>query len=213
MSASGGAPFKFSAHAEDPRRRGKRHETDLQCSLGTVLDLSKVGMRVACKGKPALKIGQQTKVRLQIPEGNLNLKARAVWIKRNGFRTFHMGIEFIEVSRPVMAALESIAEFGFLGFGADSSSEAGATIGGSTSNAKVKPAKDPNLPDYYKVLQIGRHASAQQIRDAFRRLAREYHPDVSSDPRAAENFQRVHEAYEILRNNESRKTYDLKLTG
>jgi hypothetical protein len=225
MAGSGGSPFNYSARADDPRRRGKRHETDLQSNLGAVLDLSKVGMRVACKGKPELKVGETTKIRLQIPEGNLNLKGRAVWVKRIGFRAFHMGVEFVDTSRSIMTALEKIAEFGFLGLGDAGSTTTSerqpaaifgggaAAAGSTTSRGRGTATRDPNMPDHYKALQIGRHASAQQIRDAFRRLAREYHPDVSDDPQAAEKFHKVHEAYEVLKDPDQRKVYDLKLAG
>jgi curved DNA-binding protein len=62
--------------------------------------------------------------------------------------------------------------------------------------------------DYYEVLGVGRDASAEQIRKAYRRLAREHHPDVSKAPDAATRFSEVQEAYEVLSDAAKRKAYD-----
>ena len=62
--------------------------------------------------------------------------------------------------------------------------------------------------DYYEVLGLARGAGADEIKKAFRRLARELHPDVSTAPDAEERFREVAEAYEVLSNNETRELYD-----
>jgi molecular chaperone DnaJ len=63
--------------------------------------------------------------------------------------------------------------------------------------------------DSYEVLGVGRHADEQQIKKAFRQLARELHPDVNAhDPQAEEKFKEAAEAYEILSDPERRATYD-----
>jgi len=63
--------------------------------------------------------------------------------------------------------------------------------------------------DYYEVLGIGRDADDDQIKKAFRRRARELHPDVNpDDPEAEARFKEVAEAYEVLSNPETRQTYD-----
>ncbi len=64
--------------------------------------------------------------------------------------------------------------------------------------------------DYYKILGLDRKASQQEIKKAFRRLAREYHPDVNKDKvNAKERFKDVAEAYEVLGDPERRRQYDL----
>lgn len=62
--------------------------------------------------------------------------------------------------------------------------------------------------DYYKIMGVARGASQQEIKRAYRRLARRYHPDVSSEARAEERFKEVSEAYEVLSDTEKRSAYD-----
>ncbi len=63
--------------------------------------------------------------------------------------------------------------------------------------------------DYYKTLGVSRTASEDEIRKAFRKLAREYHPDVAKDKAKAENkFKEINEAYEVLSDKEKRNKYD-----
>ncbi|HLT18542.1 MAG TPA: molecular chaperone DnaJ [Thermomicrobiales bacterium] len=62
--------------------------------------------------------------------------------------------------------------------------------------------------DYYEVLGVSRTADAQEIRRAYRRLAREYHPDVNKAEDAEEKFKEVNEAYEVLSDEERRAAYD-----
>ncbi len=63
--------------------------------------------------------------------------------------------------------------------------------------------------DYYEVLGVGRTASEAEIKSAFRRLARELHPDVNDqDPDAEEKFKEAAEAYEVLSDSERRAVYD-----
>ncbi|MTI62890.1 DnaJ C-terminal domain-containing protein [Methylophaga sp.] len=62
--------------------------------------------------------------------------------------------------------------------------------------------------DYYKILGVSRDASQDDIKKAYRRLARKYHPDVSKEADAEDKFKEVGEAYEVLRDAQKRAQYD-----
>jgi curved DNA-binding protein len=62
--------------------------------------------------------------------------------------------------------------------------------------------------DYYDILGVPRDASAEDIRAAYRKLARRNHPDVNKEPEAADRFKEISEAYDVLRDEEKRRAYD-----
>lgn len=62
--------------------------------------------------------------------------------------------------------------------------------------------------DYYEVLGVSKDASESEIKSAFRKLAKKYHPDVSKEPNAAEKFKEAQEAYAVLSDAQRRKQYD-----
>ncbi len=65
------------------------------------------------------------------------------------------------------------------------------------------------MKDYYKILNISMEATNDEIKKAFRSLAKKYHPDRNKDDKdALRKFQEVNEAYEVLSNETSRKKYD-----
>jgi len=62
--------------------------------------------------------------------------------------------------------------------------------------------------DYYEILGVSRDATEAQIKSAYRKAARKYHPDVNKDPGAVQKFKDINEAYEVLSDKEKRGRYD-----
>src|SRR2546430_16960135 len=66
----------------------------------------------------------------------------------------------------------------------------------------------PQYKDYYKTLGVPRTVTDKEIKSAYRRLARQNHPDVNKDPKATERFKLINEAYEVLSDPKKRAKYD-----
>jgi len=62
--------------------------------------------------------------------------------------------------------------------------------------------------DYYEILGVDKNASQEDIKKAYRNLAKKYHPDVSTEPNAEEKFKDVQKAYDCLSDEQKRRNYD-----
>jgi curved DNA-binding protein len=76
------------------------------------------------------------------------------------------------------------------------------------ANSVYQEVSDMDFRDYYKTLGVSKTANKDEIRKAFRKLARKYHPDVNTDADAEAKFKDLNEAYEVLKDPERRAAYD-----
>ena len=63
--------------------------------------------------------------------------------------------------------------------------------------------------DYYEILGVPKDASKDQIKDSYRKLAMQYHPDRNKDPGAEDKFKEISEAFAVLSDDQKRKQYDM----
>lgn len=192
--------------AASDSRRAERHRTSLlSCDLGTVVDISTTGMQLRCESKPPLKVGQIFKAKLTSESQRLNVSGQVIWIKRRGLKAYSVGVQFVALTKSTAAVLESFGRFGFV--------DLDAVVARKVEQTKQTVRATVELPDYYKVLGIPRGASADQVQQAFRSLARQYHPDVADVPGANRKFIEISQAYAVLSDAHQRRVYDLRMAG
>ena len=197
-------PGKGGKEAPAPRRH-KRHagKGKARCELGDVLDISAGGMRIGCPGKPPLKPGSAAIVTVKTSAGLEKLNVRCCWVKRAGFfGKYQIGLKFIGITDEQAERLGVIAEFGFIpedkqpkkaGQDQAKSDEAGDDTADTKDHLELAP--------YYAALQLEPGADKAQVRDAYRKLVRTCHPDVTDSAEAREQFLTIQQAYDVLRSS------------
>ena len=190
------------------KRQHERYVSDLlECALGDVLDLSASGIRIGLRDRCRLKQGQVTSVTLRAPQGELTLQARVVRVIRRRLRVCEVAFEFVGMKPRMAAALKSLAEFGFIagggiGGGAAASphwSDAGASAHAGGASESRPSARQMELQRAREILRVSADSTPEQIRAAYRTLARRYHPDAHPGDAGDRQFVEVVEAYRLLR--------------
>lgn len=195
------------------RRKADRHTTNiLNCKVGEIVDISTTGMKIKCACKPPIKVGQVLEAKLESTSHRLPVTGQVMWIRRKGLKSFEVGIQFVNLKKSVIAAIESLGLFGFIDLEAAAAAKQKKYGKATTSNHETIRAAI-SLPDYYGILEINSNSTPDEIQLAFRNLARKYHPDVAKTQDAAKKFIEISQAYDILRDVETRQSYDLRRTG
>jgi len=186
-------------------RRDERFATHgLSSPLGTITDLSASGMCIQSTGKPIVRKGDVETFELKSGRQKLVVPGVIVRLKRMGFRskTFEIGVRFADARPHVRQALEELAKYGYV----KGKTKASSSVEGA---AQVEPLKAAiEVEDLYEVLEIDRDATGDEIRRAYRAMAKRYHPDVSDDEHASERFAVISKAYRVLGDDSMRERYD-----
>ena len=199
---------------------------------GDVLDLSAGGMRVKSTERPPAKAGAVTSFTLRVGTKTLTVQGRMAWTKRASLLAgpYEYGVQFVGVTGAVAKVLEQIAMYGFVHGGSGEPQAAPAWKAGGPSGAGANPAGPAggaggragsqadqarprvtvtaDLPCFYETLGVTHDATQDQIRAAFRGLAKKLHPDVCKEQDAGERFAFITRVHEVLSDVELREKYD-----
>ncbi len=202
-----------------PRRHPRMDAPNLRCPLGEAVDISMGGMRVRASTKPVVKRGEIIPLWIEAGRKRLHLAGRVVWTTRRG-KVWHVGVMFLDLDKRHEAALEQLSRFGCF-VPNESKQASSATAGASASTGPSSAAGNAggvragvDVEDLYGILGVARAATQEEITAAFRKLARQLHPDVqstsseSAQAKCAERFALVHKAYSVLRDPSLRQRYD-----
>jgi hypothetical protein len=194
----------------DARRHPRFQTSILKSTLGDLVDLSGGGACIRCKGKPSVGPGQVMQLTINSAEQKLRVTARVVRVQRKGLWSHEVGLAFVDLKPGLSSVLEGFARFGFI-----TAPEPDARAEAPTPQAQQPPKERQQvlkaileMPDPYEQLHVPPTATDEEIKSAYRRIARECHPDVSKDAEAASRFIACTQAYELLADANARKTYD-----
>jgi len=199
--------------ATRPRRQERFPTHGLNCPLGTVLDLSGSGMRVRRESKPPLNVGDPMAMTIGSESQSVKVSGKVAWIKRVSWRSFEVGVQFVDVRPGISAALVQLAQYGFISANSSPAENNAAPKVSPSPKADKKVKAAMEVEDLYAVLGVAANASDEQIRHAYRSLALRYHPDVSAEPAAAEKFALIAKSYSVLKDSDLRKRYDQMVAG
>lgn len=181
------------------RRRERYPTSTLTCVLGEVVDVSQSGLRVRGTGRVPAKVGQVVHIAVSTERQRVSCSVRVVWTKWK-LRSYEMGLEFVETSKGARIAIEQLGRFGFIAAPQESASPEPPPSPPPTARVEVE--------DLYAILGVGASASDEEIRRAYRAIARTCHPDVCGSPESAAKFALLSKAYTVLKDAELRKRYD-----
>lgn len=184
---------------DHPGRKLPRHETEaVKCDLGLVLDLSGSGVRLLLKKPGAVRLGQPIPVKLKTPHGMLPVTLRPVWKKRIGlWGGVEAGFAFVGIKPAQSVALATIARFGFVS-AADVQPASNRSDPRRTRSSPGNVEAKIVMAEYYTRLELSEDAGLAELKDAYRKMARKYHPDVAAGEENRQKFLQLREAYDLL---------------
>lgn len=202
--------FRSSGEA----RRHPRFQTSiLKSPLGDIVNLSGGGACIRCKGRPSAAPGQILQLTIQSPTQKIRVTAKILRVIRRGLWRFEVGLAFVDLKPGLATALQQFAQFGFIPFGEGDTGSPATPASEPPPAAQSSQKRQPlraflEIPNPYEQLGVHPGADAEEIKSAYRRIARTCHPDVNNDPAAAARFIACTQAYELLVDPARRREYD-----
>lgn len=172
--------------------------------MGTVVDLSTGGARVMCEKAAKLAPGDPLQLTVSTESQCVRVQARVAWVHRPLMGKAEVGLQFVGVRPGVQAALYQLGKFGCISADRAPGTEPEPDRHGEQQGVRATM----EIEDLYVAFGLTPEATDDEIREAYRRLAREMHPDRCKEEGAPERFAHLAKAYSVLRDPEKRKRYD-----
>ncbi|MBY0112690.1 MAG: DnaJ domain-containing protein [Phycisphaerales bacterium] len=186
-----GSPAAEKPAADKPKftRTSKRYDTRLtDCALGSIVDLSTEGARIVAHSEPAVKRGHVFEISLTCGDVKIFVLARVAWTSQVQKNVWNIGLHFFDADAQTRADVERLLD-------------------AAAAGREILPTS-VEIEDLYATLGVAPSATGEEIRAAYRRLARKYHPDYAPDQEASRMFARISKCYMVLRDESLRRRYD-----
>jgi hypothetical protein len=158
------------------------------CALGSIVDLSTEGARIVTRSEPAVKRGHVFEISLTCGDVKIFALTRVAWTSQVQKDVWNVGLHFFDADAQTRADIERLLD-------------------AAASGREILPTS-VEVEDLYATLGIAPSATADEIRAAYRRLARLYHPDYAPDEESSRKFARISKCYMVLRDESLRRRYD-----
>ncbi|MGH7242612.1 MAG: DnaJ domain-containing protein [Phycisphaerales bacterium] len=196
IKAKAGTDKVTAPAPERPRvsRGGKRYDTRMTDSvLGSVVDLSIDGARVVTRSEPNVRAGHVFEIAIACEGHRVFVLSRVAWTRKIDKDLWNIGLHFFDADSHTRIDMEKLLD--------------------SCASGREMLPTSVEVEDLYAVLGVPRESSLDQIRTAYRRLARQFHPDHAPDEESSRRFSRISKSYMVLRDESLRRRYDQLLTA
>lgn len=170
-------------------RGNKRYDTRLTDSvLGSVVDLSPDGARIVTRTEPTVRAGHVFEIAISCDGERVFMLSRVAWTRKIDKDLWNIGLHFFDSDARARMDLEKLLDR-------------------CAAGREMLPTS-AEVEDLYAVLGVSRESTLDQIRTAYRNLARKFHPDHAPDEESARRFARISKSYMVLRDESLRRRYD-----
>lgn len=188
-SKPGASTTEKATAAPKVTRTSKRYDTRLTDTvLGSVVDLSVEGARIVTRSEPTVRAGHVFEIAISCADMKVFVLSRVAWTRKVDKTLWNIGLHFFDADVQSKADLEKLLDH-------------------CAGGRELLPTS-VEIEDLYAVLGVTRTASLDEIRSAYRRLARQFHPDHAPDQESSRQFARVSKSYMVLRDESLRRRYD-----